>query len=157
MIYLAEFEGKQIEFRCNDGKYHMTINVVPFLQNQTLVKIKKLVNLIRESDNPESVEVLKDYCSKWLQQYEPEQKINANGHVNCKESAKTCERELEKLVSARSRCKRKSEQYEHFNELVKKKRQEMQSNKNKASAYLSSFKENERVKTQYEKVINYIS
>lgn len=77
MIYLNEYEGKSIEITYNGGHGRMTVNVMQFLDNQPLTKIRKLIDLIRVSDNPDAAETFKNYCTKWLKQYEPEQKVNA--------------------------------------------------------------------------------
>ena len=157
MIYLNEYEGKSIEITYNGGDGRMTVNLMQFLDNQPLTKIRKLIDLIRVSDNPDAAATFKNYCAEWLKRYEPEQKVNANGYVNNRKLSEKCETELSKLISMRSRFKRKSEQYEHFNEQVKAKRDELSLCKARASTHLSDFKKNQRIKEKYEKVLDYIN
>lgn len=115
MIYLNEYEGKSIEITYNGGHGRMTVNLMQFLDNQPLTKIRKLIDLIRVSDNPDAEETFKNYCTEWLKRYE------------------------------------------HFNEQVKEKRDELSLYKSRASTHLSDFKKNERIKEKYEKVLDYIN
>lgn len=129
-----------------------------FLEGQTLSKIKKLINLIRtNSESPEAEQVFKDYLGAWLQKYESEQKLHANAYVNFKDESKRHEEEVHRLMKIRDRFKCKSEQYEHFNELVKKERAEWNQARGSASSHLSHFNSNETTKKKYEKILEYIN
>lgn len=89
-MILSEFEPRTLEISYNtgSGKGEMIIVVQTFMEEQTIVKIKKLLKIIRTSNNPDAEQVIADFCKQWLSQFEVEQKMLANNHVNAKERAR---------------------------------------------------------------------
>lgn len=159
MIYLEEYKYRfiTIMYHTSGSTGTMKIRIADFLQEMTATKIRKLVKIIRESDTPDEMAVIVEYCTEWLKQYEPEQKILANRHVDARDKIKLYEQEVEVNTNCRSKFKRKSEHYEHFNELVKRSRENLKHFKAVASSSLNDFKQNERNKEKFLQVLEYIN
>lgn len=160
MNNLENFEPKVIDihYMTNGGHGHMNIVVGIFLEEQTLVKIKKLLNLIRTSDTPEVEGVIADYCKQWLAQYEVVQKANANSHVQSKEMARKIEIDIEYHKRMRdSRYKKNTEHYKQMTELLKKKRSELSAKNRTARMYLTDFNRNVKVKEKFDKIMEFIN
>lgn len=89
-MILSEFENRIIIIKYGNGNStgEMKIVVQSFMEEQTIVKIKKLLKIIRTSNNPDAEQVIADFCKQWLSQFEVEQKMLANNHVNAKERAR---------------------------------------------------------------------
>ncbi len=121
-----------------------------------LTKVKKLLNIIKSSDNLEAVDSFRGYVTEWLKQYDIEQKVKANSHVDAKDKAKELEKTCQHYMAVRSRFKKKSEQYEHWNELVKSTREEMNKQKRIASSSMADFKANLKNKDKFLKVLEFI-
>lgn len=159
MIYLSEFENRilEITYGTGSGTGEMKVVVQRFMEEQTLVKIRKLLNIIRTSDNPEAEKVLSDFCKQWLSQYEIEQKSNANNHVAAKEKARKVEIDIIDLQRKRSNYKRNTEHYKQYTELLKQKREELSATNALARSYLTDFNRNQKMKVKFEKVMEFIS
>ena len=158
-MILSEFEPHALEIRYNtgSGKGEMDIVVQTFMEEQPLVKIRKLLNIIRTSDNPDAEQVLADFCKQWLSQFEVEQKLLANNHVDAKEKAREIEIEIIHDQRARGRYKKNTEHYKQYTELLKQKRKELSAENRLAQSSLTDFNRNQKFKVKYEKVLEIIN
>ncbi|CAK7008866.1 MAG: hypothetical protein ENTB_01379 [Enterocloster aldenensis] len=161
-MVLSEFENRTIIIKYG-GKWgstshgEMKIVVQPFMEEQTVAKIKKLLNIIRESNTPDAEQVIADFCKQWLSQYEIEQKILANSHVDAKERARKIEVDIVYNQRVRERYKRNTEPYKQYTELLKAKKKELSAENRVARSSLTDFNRNQKVKEKYEKVLEIIS
>lgn len=158
-MYLTDYGNKMIDitYYTSGGKGRMIISVMSFLNEQGIGKIKKLINLILHSESPEQVDIIADYCNECLKQYEQQQKRLANLHVDARDAISSLEAEIKMNTRCRDKFKRKSEQYEHFNELVKNGKEALKKKKVIASSSLQEFKRNERTKEKFLQVLEFIN
>ncbi|MCM1119351.1 MAG: hypothetical protein NC543_08325 [bacterium] len=159
MIFLPEFENRIIIIKYGSGSStgEMKIVVQRFMEEQTVAKIKKLLNIIRTSYKPDDEQVIADFCKQWLSQYEAEQKVLANSHVDAKEKARQIEIDIVYNQRARERYKKNTEPYKQYTELLKTKRKALSDVNKAARSSLTDFNRNQRVKEKYEKVLEIIS
>lgn len=159
MNYLENFEPKVIDIRymTQGGHGAMNVDVGSFLEEQTIVKIKKLLKLIRISNTPETEQVIVDYCKQWLGQYEVVQKINANSHVQSMERVRKVEIDVEYHKRMRDRYRKNTEPYKEIAKLLKDKRKELSAEKQIAWKYLTEFNRNKKIKEKFDKVIEFIN
>lgn len=159
MSYLSKemecFEPRtlRISYPTRSGNGVMNINVHALMEEQTVVKIRKLVNIIRTSNTPDAEQVIANYCKQWLSQYDAEQKALANAHVAAKEKARGIEIDIVYNQRARERYKRNTEPYKHYSELLKQKRKELSAANSTARTHQTEFNRNQRMKEKYEKVL----
>lgn len=158
-MILSEFENRTLEISYNtgSGKGEMKIVVQSFMEEQTVAKIRKLLNIIRTSDNPDAEQVLADFCKQWLALYEPEQKMLANSHVAAKEKARKIEVDIIDFQRKRSNYKKNTEPYKEYTELLKIKRKALSDVNKVARSSMTDFNRNQKVKVKYEKVLEIIS
>lgn len=143
----------EISYYTRSGRGAMKINVHALMEEQTVVKIRKLVNIIRTSNTPDAEQAIADYCKKWLSHYDAEQKALTNSHVTAKENARKIEIDIVYNERARERYKRNTEPYKQYTELLKQKRKELSAASSNARTYLTEFNRNQRMKEKYEKVL----
>lgn len=154
-MVLSDFEPRTFEIKYAAGK--MNITVQKFMEEQTAMKIKKLLNIIRTSNTPEAEGVIADFCKQWLALYEPEQKILANSHVAARERARKFEIDIIDLQRKRSNYKKNTEHYKQYTELLKAKRKELSAENAIVRSSLTDFNRNQKAKVKYEKVLEFIS
>ena len=158
-MILSEFEPRTLEISYNTGSGKGVINIVvqTFMEKQTAAKIKKLLSIIRISNNPDAEQVLADFCKQWLSQFEVEQKMLANNHVDSKEKARKIEIDIVYNQRARERYKKNTEHYKHYTELLKQEKKELSAENRLARSSLTDFNRNQKVKVKYEKVLEIIN
>lgn len=158
-MILSEFENRilEISYYTGSGKGEMKIVVQSFMEEQTIAKIRKLLNIIRTSDNPDAEQVLADFCKQWLALYEPEQKKLANSHVSAKGKAREIEIGIIDFQRKRDNYKKNTERYKQYTELLKIKREALSDAKTVARSSMTDFNRNQRLKVKYEKVLEIIN
>lgn len=103
----------------------MIIDLEKFLSCRSITKVKKLVNIIRDSHTPECEGQIREFIEQELEQYEPRQKEVSRYITGYTEKVKFCEKQLNNCISNRDRFKRKSDGWEHYNSHVKAFRDEL--------------------------------
>lgn len=158
-MVLSEFENRILIIKYGNGSStgEMKIVVQSFMEEQTVAKIKKLLNIIRTSYDPDAEQVIADFCKQWLSQYEIEQKVLANNHVDAKEKARQIEIDIVYNQRARERYKKNTKPYKEYTELLKIKRKALSDVNKAARSSLTDFNRNQKVKEKYEKVLEIIS
>ena len=158
-MVLSEFENHILIIKYGNGSGigEMKIVVQRFMEEQAAAKIKKLLNIIRTSYDPDAEQVIADFCKQWLSQYEVEQKVLANNHVDAKEKARQIEIDIVYNQRARERYKKNTEPYKQYTELLKIKRKALSDVNRVARSSLTDFNRNQKVKVKYEKVLEIIS
>lgn len=154
MIYI---EPKTITVFYNQGKGEMNVRVDEFIQHQTISKIKKLINLIRTSEKPDTEQIIVDWCKKWLSLYESEQKTHANLHVHYMDKMHEFERDAEISRTLRDSYKKKSQGYKNYAEQMKGHQEKAREARTSANSHKRNFQENERIKEKIDKVLEFIS
>lgn len=159
MIFLSEFENRilVIKYNTGSGTGEMKIVVQSFMEEQTVAKIRKLLNIIRTSYDQDAEQVIADFCKQWLSQYGVEQKILSNNHVDAKEKARQIEIDIVYNQRARERYKKNTEPYKQYTELLKTQRKALSDVNRVARSSLTDFNRNQKVKVKYEKVLEIIS
>lgn len=139
------------------GNGSMVIHLEAFLDCRSIGKVKKLVKLIQQSYTPDALDKLKEFIEQEIEQFEPRMKEDANYYVGYKPKLKFSEQNLEKCLNDRSRYKRGTDGWEHYNELVKEFRQEIKETKLQMKQRKSDFDACVKNKAFYEKVLEIIS
>lgn len=158
-MVLSEFENRILIIKYGNGSStgEMKIVVQSFMEEQTITKINKLLNIIRTSYDPDGEQVIADFCKQWLSQYEIEQKVLANNHVDAKEKARQIEIDIVYNQRARERYKKNTEPYKEYTELLKIKRKALSDVNKLARSSLTDFNRNQKMKGKYEKVLEIIN
>lgn len=158
-MILSEFKNRVliIKYNTSSGTGEMKIVIQSFMEEQTLMKIRKLLIIIRTSNDPGAEQVLADFCKQWLSQFEIEQKVLAKNHVNAKERAKKIEIDIIYNQWVRDRCQKNTEHYKQYTELLKQKRKELSAENRLARSSLTDFNRNSKIKVKYEKVLEIIN
>ncbi len=158
-MILSEFENRVliIKYNTGSGTGEMKIVIQSFMEEQTLMKIRKLLNIIRTSNDPDAEQVLADFCKQWLSQFEIEQKILANNHVAAKQRARKIEIDIVYNQQARGGYKKNTGHYKRYTELLKQKREELSAENRIARSSLTDFNRNSKIKVKYEKVLEIIN
>lgn len=158
-MILLESEPRILEIRYGTGgrKGEMKIIVQSFLERQSVAKIRKLLNLIRTSYNPDAEQVLADFCRQWLTQYVIEQKILANKHVDAKEKAREIEINILSNQQERDRYRKNTEPYKQYTGLLKNQKNQLVIVNETARRSLTEFNRNQKTKAKYEKVLAIIN
>jgi len=159
MIYAMGFEPRKltIYYNTGSGKGKIEIIIQWFLDGQPITKIKKLLKVIRTSQNPEAELVIADYCRQWLSKYETEQKMLANKYVDSKEKAKKIESDIVYDQRIMGRCSKNTELYKKYAELLKSKKEELAIANTAVRSSLSEFNRNQKSKSKYEKILAFIN
>ena len=135
----------------------MTVHLEEFLSCRSISKVRRLVKVIRKSFTPECEEQIRGYVQQEIEQFEPKQKENQRYIVGYVEKVKFCQRQLDNSIINRSKYKRNSDGWKHYNTFVKQLRQEMNELKKLLSSRQSSFDRNVRNKEFFRKVLEIIT
>lgn len=107
----------------------MTIYLENFLDCRNITKFKKLVKLIRQSYTPDEVNKIKEYIEQFNKAYEQKQKECAKCILNYTEKVKFTEQQIKNYIYNRERHKKRSDSWKHYNDYVKKFREEHRESK----------------------------
>lgn len=101
----------------------------------------------------QEVQKILNIIEQFNDSYEVDQKLNKNKIVGYTDKVKSTDRQIQNLVNNRSRFKKSSDGWKHYNELVKEQREEMRQLKACLFAAKSSFNQNERLHIFYDKCL----
>ena len=135
----------------------MIIDLEKFLSCRSITKVKKLVNIIRDSHTPECEGQIRRFIEQELEQYEPRQKEASRYIAGYTEKAKFCEKQLNNCISNRDRFKRKSDGWEHYNSHVKAFRDELKEMKAALRTYQRKSDNEKKNRDFYMKVLEIIT
>ena len=136
-----------LEIRYEGGL--MTVHLEEFLSCRSITKVRKLLKVIRSSFTPE------------LEQFEQKQLKNERYITGYEEKVKFCQRQLDNALYNRNQYKKstplhKSDGWEHYNEDVKRLRQELREIKAMLRSWRHNFDNNARNKEFYKTVLENI-
>lgn len=156
LLHDAEREefGMELEIKYEHGS--MVIHLENFLDCRNLSKVKKLVKIIRGSFTPECEDKLRRYVEQEIEQFEPKQKENSKYIIGYTEKVKFCQKQLDNSITNRSKYKRNSDGWKHYNTFVKQFRQEMKELKTLLRSRQREFDKNVKNKEFYKKVLQII-
>ena len=135
----------------------MIIDLEKFLSCRSITKVKKLVNIIRDSHTPECEGQIREFIEQELEQYEPRQKEVSRYITGYTEKVKFCEKQLDNRISSRDRFKRKSDGWEHYNNHVKAFRDELKEMKAALRTYQRKSDNEKKNRDFYMKVLEIIT
>lgn len=135
----------------------MILDLEKFLSCRSIPKVKKLVNIIRDSRTPECEGQIKEFIEQELEQYEPRQKDVSRYIVGYEEKVLFCQKQLDNCISNRDRFKRKSDGWEHHNSNVKAFRDELKEMKAALRTYQRQFDNEKKNREFYMKVLEIIT
>lgn len=139
----------------NNGS--MMVHLDAFLNCRSIGRVKKLVKLIQQSYNPNTLDDMKRFIEQELEQFEPRMKEDASYYVGYKFKLKDYQKQLGTCLLHRDYCKKNTEQWKKYNELVKQNRQEIKETKSQMKQRRSDFDTCVKNKVFYEKVLETIS
>ena len=96
-------EPVTIEIRYNCGKGHMTVNLNKFFEDQTISKMKKLINLVQRSDTPDQEDIIWEFIREDYQMIPGMMKAYANDYADKKDEISRLEKILHDLILVRDR------------------------------------------------------
>lgn len=103
----------------------MRVYLEEFLSCRSISKVRKLLKIIERSDMPELAEQVQEHIEHRMTGIDNVAKISANQYVRFKEEVKQVELEINTWIQWRSRYKKRSKGYEHYNDNVKKSREKL--------------------------------
>lgn len=148
-----------LEIRYEGGL--MTVHLEEFLSCRSITKVRKLLKVIRSSFTPECEQQMKGFILNWLEQFEQKQLKNERYITGYEEKVKFCQRQLDNALYNRNQYKKstplhKSDGWEHYNEDVKRLRQELREIKAMLRSWRHDFDNNARNKEFYKTVLENI-
>lgn len=148
-----------LEIRYEGGL--MTVHLEEFLSCRSITKVRKLLKVIRSSFTPECEQQMKGFILNWLEQFEQKQLKNERYITGYEEKVKFCQRQLDNALYNRNQYKKstplhKSDGWEHYNEDVKRLRQELREIKAMLRSWRHNFDNNARNKEFYKTVLENI-
>lgn len=112
-----------LTIRYDNGQ--MIIHLEEFLACRNISKVRKLLKIIARSDTPEMTEQIQSHIEHRIKWLDDVGKISANQYVKFVETVKQVEQEVNRLVQLRSRYKKKSDEWTHYNDRVKESRERL--------------------------------
>ena len=103
-----------LTIRYDNGQ--MIIHLEEFLACRNISKVRKLLKIIARSDTPEMTEQIQSHIEHRIKWLDDVGKISANQYVKFVETVKQVEQEVNRLVQLRSRYKKKSDEWTHYND-----------------------------------------
>lgn len=134
-----------IKYQEGTGKGTMTVHLEEFLSCRSISKVRKLMKLINQYGDGSEVQKILNIIEQFNDSYEVDQKLNTSKVVGYTDKIKFTDRQIQNLVSNRSRFKKGSDGWKHYNELVKGQREELRSLKTSLFTAKSDFNKNERL------------
>lgn len=112
----------------------MGVHLEPFLEARSTAKIKKLVKLIQQSNTQEELDKMKEFIEHEVEQIEHKIREHNKYIIGYSEKVQFCQKQLDNALYNRNRFKKStptkiSEGWEHYNQYVKKFRQELKEQK----------------------------
>lgn len=147
-------EGLTIRITYNGGRGRATVNVPEFLRMRQIRRYRKLMALVRQSDTPEAADEVNGYIRQTSDGMDARMREAAERAVSARSSARALQPEIDRLVARRDRCKRRSEQYEAYSELVKELRQSQRALNGLYRGHEADVKAMQKDRAFYQKIID---
>lgn len=141
-----------LTIRYDNGQ--MIIHLEEFLACRNISKVRKLLKIIARSDTPEMTEQIQSHIEHRIKGLDDVGKISANQYVKYKEEVKQVEQEVDRLVQLRSRYKKKSDGWAHYNDRVKGSRERLREVKASMRNSKKEFDDTIRDKKFFEKLLS---
>lgn len=135
-------------------KGQMIIHLEEFLACRNISKVRKLLKIIARSDTPEMTEQIQSHIEHRIKGLDDVGKISANQYVKFVETVKQVEQEVNRLVQLRSRYKKKSDGWAHYNDRVKESRERLREVKASMRNSKKEFDDTIRDKKFFEKLLS---
>lgn len=136
------------------GNGQMIIHLEEFLACRNISKVRKLLKIIARSDTPEMTEQIQSHIEHRIKGLDDVGKISANQYVKYKEEVKQVEQEVDRLVQLRSRYKKKSDGWAHYNDRVKESRERLREVKASMRNSKKEFDDTMRDRAFFEKLLS---
>lgn len=141
-----------LTIRYDNGQ--MVIHLEEFLACRNISKVRKLLKIIARSDTPEMTEQIQSHIEHRIKGLDDVGKISANQYVKFVETVKQVEQEVNRLVQLRSRYKKKSDEWTHYNDRVKERRERLREVKASMRNSKKEFDDMIRDKKFFEKLLS---
>jgi hypothetical protein len=141
-----------LTIRYDNGQ--MIIHLEEFLACRNISKVRKLLKIIARSDTPEMTEQIQSHIEHRIKGLDDVGKISANQYVKFVETVKQVEQEVNRLVQLRSRYKKKSDEWTHYNDMVKESRERLREVKASMRNSKKEFDDMIRDKKFFEKLLS---
>lgn len=144
-----------LEIKYDNGS--MVIHLEVLLGCRSITKVKKLVKVIQLSHTPELLDTIKEFIEQGLEQFEPrmtEDKLYISGYTT---KLKFAQKKIDTYRFHRDCCKKNTEHWKNYNEVVKQYRQEISEIKAALRCKNLDLTDCIRNKAFYEKVLGTIS
>lgn len=141
-----------LTIRYDNGQ--MIIHLEEFLACRNISKVRKLLKIIARSDTPEMTEQIQSHIEHRIKWLDDVGKIYANQYVKFVETVKQVEQEVNRLVQLRSRYKKKSDEWTHYNDRVKESRERLREVKTSMRNSKKEFDDTIRDKKFFEKLLS---
>lgn len=141
-----------LTIRYDNGQ--MIIHLEEFLACRNISKVRKLLKIIARSDTPEMTEQIQSHIEHRVKWLDDVGKISANQYVKFVETVKQVEQEVNRLVQLRSRYKKKSDEWTHYNDRVKESRERLREVKASMRNSKKEFDDTIRDKKFFEKLLS---
>lgn len=141
-----------LTIRYDNGQ--MIIHLEEFLACRNISKVRKLLKIIACSDTPEITEQIQRHIEHRIKGLDDVGKISANQYVKFVETVKQVEQEVDRLVQLRSRYKKKSDGWTHYNDMVKESRERLREVKTSMRNSKKEFDDTIRDKKFFEKLLS---
>lgn len=138
-----------LTIRYDNGQ--MIIHLEEFLACRNISKVRKLLKIIARSDTPEMTEQIQSHIEHRIKWLDDVGKISANQYVKFVETVK---QEVNRLVQLRSRYKKKSDEWTHYNDRVKESRERLREVKASMRNSKKEFDDTIRDKKFFEKLLS---
>jgi hypothetical protein len=142
---------QMIDIRYPNGEMH--IDLEEFLDGKNITKFKKLLRIIQNSYEPETVDSIRNFILNYLEQVEPLMKEDFKKYVAYRDKLPYATEQYNKAVSYRNRFKRGTKGYKVLTPDVKEKREQMHYIKMCINSADRDLKKKQRQKTFYEKCL----
>jgi hypothetical protein len=144
-----------LEIKWNSGK--MIVHVEEFLDCHNISKFRKLIRLIEQSCTPDALDKLKGYILNEIEQFEPQAKEHANKYFNAADKVKFYQQQVENIISNMGQFRKNTAGWKHYNELMKKEKKELSSQKSLVTKYKNLALKCKKNKEFYSKCLEIIS
>jgi len=141
-----------LTIRYDNGQ--MIIHLEEFLACRNISKVRKLLKIIARSDTPEMTEQIQSHIEHRIKGLDDVGKISANQYVKFVETVKQVEQEVNRLVQLRSRYKKESDEWTHYNDRVKESRERLREVKASMRNSKKEFDDMIRDKKFFEKLLS---
>lgn len=141
-----------LTIRYDNGE--MIIHLEEFLAYRSISKMRKLLKIIDRSNTPEVTEQIQSHIEHRIKELDDIGKISANQYVRFVETVKQNEQEVNRWVQLRSKYKKSSGGYKHYNENVKESRERLREVKASMRNSKKEFDDTIRDKKFFEKLLS---